>query len=77
MLIQHGADLNVQNNIGKTALLLACTEGILEIFEMLLNHGADITLCDVNGNTAKNMTKNIDILRLFVVSESAPPYILK
>ena len=38
--IEWGADINVQNNVGDTALIEACRRGHYEIVVMLLKSGA-------------------------------------
>lgn len=42
--VQNGADLNMQNDDGDTALHLACRLGQYEIAERLIKLGADLTL---------------------------------
>jgi len=50
-LIEHGADLNVQDNHGRTALWQAATLQQLEIAKKLLRAGADPNLADEEGRT--------------------------
>lgn len=52
MLINAGADLNVQNNEGSTALHTAAFFCHLEIVKMLLQKGADKTIKNNYGKTA-------------------------
>ncbi|XP_063921124.1 uncharacterized protein LOC135135934 [Zophobas morio] len=46
LLIEKGIDVNVQDGNGKTALQLACENGVYENAEMLLNSGASINTVD-------------------------------
>lgn len=41
-----GADVNVKNNGGRTALHYAASKGWLEIAQLLLTHGAKINVTD-------------------------------
>lgn len=41
-----GADVNVKNNGGRTALHYAASKGWLEIAQLLLTHGAKINITD-------------------------------
>lgn len=52
MLIDAGADLDVQNNEGSTALITAAFFGRPEIVRMLLDAGADKTIKNKFGATA-------------------------
>jgi ankyrin repeat protein len=45
-LIALGADINVQNFDGLTALACACTVGAMSCIELLLAAGADVDICD-------------------------------
>ena len=40
-LIDHGADPNAKDDIGRTALILASENGQFEIVKCLIEHGAD------------------------------------
>ncbi|XP_039292583.1 kinase D-interacting substrate of 220 kDa B [Nilaparvata lugens] len=48
-LLNHGADVNLEDNDNWTALLCAAKEGHTEICEELLNHGANIEQRDMGG----------------------------
>ena len=52
MLLDGGADVNVQNKYGSTALSWAAGSGHKEIVEMLLEGGADVHQKDKYGETA-------------------------
>jgi Ankyrin repeats (3 copies)/Ankyrin repeats (many copies) len=52
LLLEHGADINVQNRIGWTALHGASYKGALEVVRLLLERGADVEAKDNDGQTA-------------------------
>jgi len=51
-LLQAGADVNLQNTYGDTALITATVKGFAEIVRMLLQAGADVNAKTEHGNTA-------------------------
>jgi ankyrin repeat protein len=51
LLTQSNGDLNCQNYLGETPLLLAIMEGNLSTIELLVEHGADVNVPDHNGYT--------------------------
>ena len=52
LLLEKGADPNIQNNDGNTALIKACNEGHTEIVQLLLKDGrTDPNIQNNNGNT--------------------------
>ena len=52
LLLEHGADINVQNNGGRTPLHTASWNGALEVVRVLLEHGADVEVKSEYGWTA-------------------------
>ena len=46
LLIEHGADVNAQDEAYTTPLHLASSLGIFEIVQLLIDHGADVTAQD-------------------------------
>jgi hypothetical protein len=52
LLLQHGADINAQNQGGRTSLHLASFFGALEVVHLLLEHGADVEVKNNDGKTA-------------------------
>ena len=53
-LAEQGADVNIQNIYGNTALILSSRLGHLEIVKFLIEQGADVNLRDDNGKTFFN-----------------------
>ena len=51
-MIEGGADVNIQNNDGSTALHSAAFMGRIEIVKLLVNNGADLSLRNNTGSTA-------------------------
>lgn len=52
LLLEKGADINVQDKWGRTALMMAAREGRLELVRLLLDWEADINIRNENGYTA-------------------------
>ena len=52
LLLDHGADINVQNRVGRTPLHRASFNGALEVVRLLLEHGADVEAKNIVGETA-------------------------
>lgn len=69
-LLENGADPNIQDKSGKTALVHACLEEAgVEILSLLLSSGADPTLEDHSGVSALIYAVNLgnrDVLRVLV-----------
>ncbi|KAF8494164.1 ankyrin repeat-containing domain protein, partial [Russula emetica] len=51
LLLEHGPDINVQNQIGLTPLHWTSFNGALEVVRLLLEHGADVEAKINNGKT--------------------------
>ena len=51
-LIEHGADINMQDNAGCTALMRASYGGYVDLVLYLLDQGADKSIKDFQGNLA-------------------------
>jgi ankyrin repeat protein len=69
MLLGHGADPNIQNRIGFSALHLAVSLKNKELVELLLDSGANPLLVDKSGQTPFQMAKksgNMELLEVFV-----------
>lgn len=68
VLIDRGADVNVKNNIGTTALMYAVKNGYIET-KLLIDAGANINTQNYKGNTALIIAmdnNNIDIVKLLL-----------
>lgn len=50
-LVKSGADINLQTELGRTALHAACNEKNAEMISFLLEHGANISVEDNDGKT--------------------------
>ena len=59
LLLEHGADMNVQTQKGRTPLHVASDSGALEAVRLLLEHGADAEVKDGDGMTALQVAANI------------------
>lgn len=63
-LLDHGVNLNAQNDRGETALMRAAGREQLETVKFLLKHGARVNLKDSNGSTALNYASSDEVIRL-------------
>src|SRR5690606_42090976 len=52
ILLEAGADVNLQDSGGNTALMGVCFKGYPKVAELLTSHGADLNLQHSNGGTA-------------------------
>nr|WBF70211.1 putative ankyrin repeat protein [Megavirus caiporensis] len=76
LLLECGANVDIQNNKGKTALMLLvsnCSENNINIVKLLLDNGADVNLKTSEKWTAlmlasKNSGNNIDTIKLLLES---------
>ena len=55
LLLEHGADINVQNHFGRTPLHRASFRGALEVVRLLLEHGADVEAKNKSDKTASQI----------------------
>ncbi|XP_072409775.1 B-cell lymphoma 3 protein [Chiloscyllium punctatum] len=66
LLLQHGANVNLQTYSGNTALHCSSGRGFLEVVKVLLKNGADSSIKNCHNDTSLMVAKNkkvIDILR--------------
>ena len=61
-LIKSGVDMNMQDNIGITALMWTASEGFLMAVITLIDAGADVNLTDYQHRTALMMAKTNSII---------------
>lgn len=74
LLLKYGADVDLQNAIGDTALMNATYSGNIEIIKLLLEHDADIEIRQRNGLTAlilacdeyEEFVSNVEIVKLLL-----------
>jgi ankyrin repeat protein len=59
-LVKDGANINVTDEYGTTAIMVASESGYDEIIKYLLDHGANINLKDNDGDTALDIAKYHD-----------------
>ena len=52
LLLANGADPNLKNNQGETALMIASARGRLDVVALLVAHGAEARKLDLRGDTA-------------------------
>ena len=52
LLLDRGADINVKDNDGRTALITAASGGMTDVVRVLLQRGADMDVEDHLGRTA-------------------------
>lgn len=52
LLLDEGAEIDVVDNNGRTALIWACAKGRIEIVKLLLDKGANLHVADKDGRTA-------------------------
>ncbi len=68
-LIKQGADINHQNNMGDTPLMVATTSGNVEMVKLLLKNNVNINLRTLAGSPALSMAINMrkrDITALLI-----------
>eukprot|EP01084_Bolivina_argentea_P018415 34291_1 len=69
LLIEMGADLNIQDKNGKGALIFAIIEGNLEVLKLLIENGANINITDKHGITplmAAVLSRQINCVKMLV-----------
>ena len=72
-LLAAGANVNLQDNIGKTALYYASSEGHIDIVRLLLEYGADVNPQDSGFDYTALMIASyeghIEVVRLLLAAE--------
>jgi ankyrin repeat protein len=64
LLLSLGADIEIKDSKGKTALICASEKGHLDIVKELINNGANIDAKDNDGKTALIISSNIGNLEI-------------
>ena len=64
MFVEAGADVNVQNDLGNTALHYAAQTGLTRIVEFLVSKGAQVDVYNYSGRTPIDMAKTPDLQKL-------------
>jgi hypothetical protein len=59
LLLEHGADINMQDQSGWTSLHHASSFGALEVVRVLLEHGADVEVKTNDGETALQVAARV------------------
>ena len=57
LLIDSGADVDLQDAYGRSALIIALDKGEKDIARLLIDSGANASLQDIYGRNAKNYTE--------------------
>ena len=60
LLLEDGADPNIQNKDGESSLHRACHGGHVDIIRMLLDYGADCNILDTEQNTPLHLVAATD-----------------
>jgi len=69
LLLVRGANVNVKNSDGTTALKLASGGGYTEIVKLLLDRGANVNACDEGNRTALHLAtleNHADIVKILI-----------
>lgn len=75
ILLEYNAQVNLQNDLGYTALIYACYNNNEEVVRLLLQNNADVNICDRNGWTALHWCvargSSAEILRILLANKQA------
>jgi len=79
-LIDNGANLDIKNDVGNTALMYACKHHYNVLVDKLILKGIDISLSNNDGDTAFNWacySKNVEIVKLLLhIHNKADIYVI-
>ncbi|PHS69055.1 MAG: hypothetical protein COB23_08050 [Methylophaga sp.] len=60
LLIDAGANVDLQDDRGRTALMMAAHAGYIEVVTQLLSHGSKTSLMDNDGKSAYDLAAEIN-----------------
>ena len=66
-ILQKNININIQDDVGNTALILACMEGHIQVVKLLVEANADKSVLNKHGNNALFYAKQknyADIIKL-------------
>ncbi len=72
MLLERGADPNIPNDKGTTALMVACTSDLsmnYELAELLLEYGGDVNITNYAGNSPLSFAYKVGHKKLIQMLE--------
>ncbi len=75
LLLEYGADANIQNNWGRSALHYVSRNGTTKMVQLLLDYGAYIDLQDIHGTTMlhdASKCNNKDVVALLLCNDADP-----
>jgi ankyrin repeat protein len=61
---QHGANVNIQDALGRTALYIATYYGQCDLVQLLLDHDADLNIMDQSGESPLAIACNFGLLQI-------------
>jgi serine/threonine-protein phosphatase 6 regulatory ankyrin repeat subunit B len=67
--VRHGANINMQDEDGRTALNIAAEKGNVGVMQLLVQEGANVNIQDKDGRTALNIAAekgNVGVVQLLV-----------
>jgi len=70
LLLEHGADINMEASTGDTPLMLAITFNAHDVIKFLLDHGADTTVVNKGGATALDYARYMKNERVIMILEA-------
>lgn len=76
--IEHGVDVNAQDEQGRTALHMAAANGHCDVMKALLEHGANVELANCEGNTALHwacLNGQEQAVQLLMQNGASPSYL--
>lgn len=74
LLVEKGANLNLQNKSGNTPVMLAVRENMIDVFDLMLKKEPNLNLKDEDDNTALTLIdrSNDNSLLLYIIDKNIP-----